>query len=179
MNYYRVGCFNRGGRSCKGQMKIQQMAFVLMAIFIFFAIVGLFYFSVSTGSFRSDVEKIREQEAIESVRKISGTPEFAWTVYDCAACIDFDKILVLKEKASYKDFWKGVPYLKIERVYPRYESEECSRGVYPECNSITIIDSGRNTITHSSFVALCRYDSGNGFDRCELGKVIMGFETVE
>ena len=41
--------------SSKGQMKIQQMAFVLVALMIFFAIVTLFYFSIRVQVLQKDV----------------------------------------------------------------------------------------------------------------------------
>ena len=171
MTYYRVNC-------SKGQTKIQQMAFVLVAIFIFFAIVALFYFSVSTRLLESNVEDLREQEVIATVRKIAGTPEFVWSVYDCASCVDLDKIFVLKDRVTYQDFWKNINFLKVERVHPKYEVDECIRGIYPLCNSIVIVDDETKTVTHSAFVSLCRYDNEKKFNRCELGKIVMGFETV-
>ena len=116
---------------------------------------------------------------IETVRKISGTAEFGWTIYDCAACIDLDKVLALKNRTSYKGFWKRINFLQVVRVYPKYDKNECNKGIYPECNSITIIDEGKNTITHSAFVALCRYEAVEDYNKCELGKIIMGFEPIK
>lgn len=44
MDYYHVSYSKN--KNNKGQIKIQQMAFVLVALMIFFALVSLFYFSV-------------------------------------------------------------------------------------------------------------------------------------
>lgn len=160
----------------RGQLKIQQMAFVLVAIMIFFGFVALFYFSVRIGTLEGSVEDLREQEVKESVRKMTGVGEFAWTVDDCSACVDLDKVLALSEREAYEDFW-GVPFLQVVRVYPSFEGE-CTRENYPRCGQITLVDSGANSVAHSAFVALCRHESSESYNKCELGKIIMGFETV-
>ena len=180
MNYSHASCFNmRKKREKKAQIKIQQMAFVLVALMILFTIAGLFYFSIISKNLKGDVKGIREQEVIQTVRKMAGTPEFSWTATDCASCVDFDKALVLKERKSYKDFWRNINYLQIKRVYPSYRDIECAKGIYPECDIVTIIDEKTNTITHSAFVSLCRYKAEKDFSVCELGKIIIGFETVQ
>ncbi len=158
----------------RGQVKIQQMAFVLVAIMIFFAIVVLFYLSIRVNLLKGDVEILRNEEAKEVVRKLAGRPELSWTVTDCASCIDLDKALVLNHRESYEDFWE-VPFLQIERVYPDGEGE-CTKGNYPDCRTITLVDEGIY-IAHSAFVALCRHDELMG-DKCELGKIYLGFRSV-
>jgi hypothetical protein len=164
-------------RYSKGQMKIQQMAFVLVAMMIFFALVALVFAGIYFGSLQRGVDDLREQEAKEAARKISGTPEFAWTTDGgCAGCIDMDKAFMLKSKTSYSGFWRGITYLQVTKLYPSGEGE-CTAQTYPDCGSITIVDEGGNMITHSSFVALCRF-SEDERRKCELGKVIAGFEPV-
>jgi len=156
----------------KGQVKIQQMAFVLVAIMIFFAIVALFYITIRSGSLRQDVETIRDEEAKELVRMASSWPELSWK--DCSACVDMDKALILKESENYEDFW-DVPFLQIERIYPVPENGECTRQNYPDCSTITLIKE-EGFIARTSFVALCRYDEGI---KCELGKIHLGFRSAE
>jgi hypothetical protein len=169
----------QGVKFSKGQVKIQQMAFVLVATIIFFALVGIFYISIRFASLKDDVGDIRREETLERVRRIAGTPEFIWSSgEDCAVCIDFDKALALKESKNYDGFWKEIPFLKIERVYPLYDDEECNAQNYPKCNSIKIED-GEDFEAHESFVALCRYDGKTRFNKCEIGKVIIGFKNVE
>lgn len=164
----------------KGQLKIQQMAFVLVALMIFFAMAALFYFSIRSSNLRQDVEALREGEIMESVRKMSGSAEFAWTsAGDCSSCIDFDKVLMLKNRTSYKGFWKNIALLKIERVYPVFgEGTECTRENYPMCDGVTLIDEDKDFRSHRAFVALCRHES-EGYNRCDLGKIVMAFETIE
>tara|TARA_Y100000034_G_C6883009_1_gene404945 strand:+ start:1438 stop:1959 length:522 start_codon:yes stop_codon:yes gene_type:complete len=161
----------------KGQLKIQQMAFVLVATMIFFAIVAIFYVSIKSSSIRENVSDLREDEIIEVVRKISGSPEFLWNFEDCNSCIDFDKVLMLKERDSYKNYWGGISLLQISRVYPRFDTEECELKTYPECNRLTLVEE-ENIQAHEAFVSLCWYDGVLEQNKCELGKVIMGFEAV-
>lgn len=150
------------------------MAFVLVAIMIFFAIVALFYISVRSASLKGDVNVLREDEARESVKKISGSPEFAWSITDCASCVDLDKIMVLKNRTSYQGFF-DFPFLQIEKIYPKSEGE-CTKQNYPDCGTITLIKE-KNYIAHSAFVALCRYDAVFG-SKCELGKINIGFRSA-
>lgn len=169
----------RQGMSSRGQIKVQQMAFVLMAIFVFFALVVVFYLTMSLSSLEGKAEDLRDQEALEVARAITNTPEFGWDVESCDSCVDFDKVLLLKEKFSdghYKDFW-DFNLLKIQKVYPAGEGE-CTLENYPDCAEVTLIDEG-SYAGKSTFVALCRYDGGIGDFKCELGKVIVGFEGVK
>ncbi len=162
----------------KGQFKIQQMVFVLVAIIILFGIVSIFFVSIRFGSLRSEVDDQRKEAVFEQVRKMAGTPEFIWTSSsDCSACVDMDKLLLLKNRTSYKGFWKDISLLKVSRVYPKYQTEECNLNSYPECNSITLVK-GDDISAYESFVSLCRYDGDIGQTRCEMGKIIMGFEGV-
>jgi hypothetical protein len=167
--------------SSRGQMKIQQMAFVLVALMIFFAIVALFYFSIKVQVLQEDVETLREEDVIETVRKMSGAPEFAWTsAGDCTSCIDLDKVLMLKNRTSYKGFWRDIALLQVVRIHPSSEEgKECTRENYPNCDTITLVDENKNLRGHKAFVALCRYEGIKGYTKCELGKIVMAFETVE
>ncbi len=175
MNHLDV---NSSNHRKKGQVKIQQMAFVLVAVIFFFAIVLLLWISLQGSSIRSGVEDLREQDTLELVRSISATPEFAWTVTDCAGCIDFDKVLALSNREAYEGFFRGISYLEIRRVHPTYDQATCAPGTYPECDALILIDTGGDVITHSTFVSLCRYDSELNGPRCDLGKIIAGFPPV-
>jgi len=162
----------------KGQFKIQQMVFVLVAILILFGVVSVFFISIRFNSLHDEVENQRKEAVFEQVRKMAGTPEFIWiSSDDCAACVDMDKLILLKNKTSYKGFWKDISLLKISRVYPTYQTEECSLISYPKCNSITLVQ-GDNYESYESFISLCRYDGDIGQTKCDLGRIAMGFEGV-
>lgn len=162
----------------KGQMKIQEMAFVLIAIFIFFSLVGLIYFSIRLAGLREDVTLQREESAKETIRKIAEIPEFSWA--ECSQCIDADKILALKSMNIYKKFW-DLDYLMVERVYPNSGSDaECTKINYPECRTITLINATKEIgIPISSYVALCRFDNNEQNIKCELGRIYASIRAVK
>jgi len=158
----------------KGQMKIQQMAFVLIAIVIFFAMVAIVYFSIRVSDIRESAVLLREEEAKELVRKLAGTPEFM--SIECANCIDLDKILILKGKKSYDEFW-DLRYLAVEIIHPIRE-EECDNTNYPDCGRVTLVEADEIGVPYSAFVSVCRWDS-EGYTKCELGKVYASGEGIE
>lgn len=174
--HYPANCFKMNKKS---QMKIQEMAFVLMAIMIFFGIVAIFYIKISLSNLRGDVEMQRGEEANELVRRISGTPEFSFTAGECDSCIDMDKVLILKERKSYQGFW-NLDYLKIETIYP-LKNGECTRANYPNCNSITLVNkTGDFGIPKSAFVALCRqeFKGSENYVKCELGRISASGKSI-
>lgn len=161
----------------KGQMKIQEMAFVLVAIVVFFALVALVYLSIRLSTLEGDVTAQREEGAKELVRKLSDIPEFSWAA--CSGCVDMDKALILKDKTSYKNMW-DLDYLMIEKVYPNRTRVECTRANYPDCSTVTIInDTGYYGSPTSTFVALCEFEAVGGYTKCELGKIYASAEAVE
>ena len=161
----------------KGQMKIQEMAFVLLAIIIFFAMVSLVYLSMRLTGIREDVGFQREQAARELVRKLSDIPEFSWSA--CSGCVDADKVLALKSRRSYEGLW-DVDYLMVEKIYPNSTKRECNSANYPDCTTITIINNTKQIGTPTSaFIALCRFDSSLDYTKCELGRIYASAKAIE
>jgi len=163
--------------SKKAQMKIQQMAFVLVAIMIFFVLVGLLFISIRVGALNKSAQTLKDESARELVRKLSNTPEFIWS--DCPGCVDGDKLLVLKENVgNYKDIWK-LDYLTLEFVYPSKDKTECNLINYPNCNKITLINgSGEYGLSSSAYVSICSWDK-EGYTKCELGKLSASGEGIK
>lgn len=162
----------------KGQLKIQEMAFVLIAIVVFFAMVALIYLSIRLANLRSDVTLQREEAAKQLVKKLSDIPEFSWAA--CPGCVDMDKVFVLKERAAYRKFW-DIDYLMVEKVYPNRTSAECNRANYPDCTKITLVNNTQNYGSPTSaFVALCRFEAaGGGYTKCELGKIYASAKAIK
>ncbi|MBS3066072.1 hypothetical protein J4229_03450 [Candidatus Pacearchaeota archaeon] len=161
----------------KGQTKIQEMAFVLIAIVIFFSMVALVYFSIRLSSLKGDAETQREQSTKEIIRKLSDIPEFSWA--DCSGCIDMDKVFVLKGKSSYNNFW-ALDYLAIEKIYPNRTKSECTNANYPECTTIILINkTGSYGSPTGAFVSLCGYYKEYGGIRCELGKIYASAKEIQ
>ncbi len=163
----------------KGQMKIQQMAFMLIAVTLFFALVGMFMLVLQFSNLRESAESLCEKNALLLVTKLANSPEFS-----CgnsfgsgkSNCVDSDKVMALKGKSEeYKDFW-GVSNIQIRKIYPS-GNVECNTENYPNCNIIKIREGGINS-TYENFVSLCRKENVEGEveDKCELARLMVSYE---
>jgi hypothetical protein len=164
----------------KAQMKIQQMAFMLMAVTLFFVLVGIFVLVFMFSNLKESVALLEEENAMLLVTKLANTPEFACGEAfgsSKANCVDADKVMALKENiGKYADFW-GVSSIEIRKIHPKTETEVvCNNANYPDCNLIQIISEDFTGTGFSNFVSLCRKDylEGDVYDRCELAKIIVG-----
>ncbi|MAG07349.1 hypothetical protein CMI46_00865 [Candidatus Pacearchaeota archaeon] len=160
----------------KGQLKIQQMAFMLIAVTIFFSLILLFYVSMKTANLREDVLDSRREKAVGLVTKIAATPEF--TFEGVSRAVDADKLMVLRNSKKYENFW-GVKGIVIRKLYPPSENVECTTGNYPNCNVIKLF-TNKNVADVASYVSLCRKDtiSGSSYNRCELALLMIEIDEV-
>lgn len=163
----------------KGQLKIQQMAFMLIAVTLFFVLVGMFILSIQLSGLRDSAAVLEEKNAMLLVTKLANSPEFS-----CGEafknkrtnCVDSDKVFILKENINkYNDFW-DVENIEIRKIYPLLENIECSSENYPDCNIIKIRE-GKVSTEFSNFVSLCRKESieGEVYNKCELAKLIVSY----
>jgi len=172
-------------RNKKAQLKIQQMAFMLIATTIFFALVGMFVLVFKFSGISESANLAEEKNAILLAEKLANSPEFS-----CGEsfgtkktnCVDFDKVIMLKENIyKYDRFW-GVSNIEIRRIYPKTNGEiKCTRGNYPNCNVLRLISDEQIGADASTFVTLCRKESveglqGESYDKCELAKLIISYE---
>jgi len=176
--------FRKKGKNKKAQMKIQQTAFVLIAVTMFFVLVGMFFLNIQMSGMEETAGLLREREAQQVVSKLANSPEFS-----CGSsfegeirgtCVDFDKVMALKKEIEknkeYGELW-GVEGIELRKAYP-YEGEpiKCTEENYPDCNKVTIIES--NKTGSDSFVSLCR-KADLGYDtksKCVIGKLIVNYE---
>lgn len=168
----------------KGQMRIQQMAFLLIAVTIFFAIVGMLVLVVRTAGFRGEANLLQEENARLLVTKLSNSPEFSCEEAFGSKktnCIDWDKLILLSENVeNYEDFWGGVN-IEVRLIYPEQKREIiCDKENYPNCNFVQL-GSGGVSGDFSNFVALCRKERNNNLieDKCELAKVFVNYEEIQ
>ena len=164
MKYKLANYFN----SRKGQIKIQEMAFVIVALVIFFAIVSLIVVTIYFSGIKSGAQDVKDESARELVRTLASSPEFSWGA--CSSCIDKDKLFLIKRYVSnYSDFW-GVDYLAIDTVYPQ-RTGECLGNNYPNCKTITLINKTTYIgVPSEAYISLCMQD-GTGKTQCDLGKI--------
>ena len=153
----------------KGQFKIQEMAFVLVAIAIFFALVALLYFSVRLRGLERTAGEQSDDVTALLVQKLANLPELR---AGCAGCIDLDKAFVLGQLGMNKRYatrW-GIDYLEISLLYPDIVHKQCTSANYPLCDSLVLLNESKSFGTASkSFVALCRWDAQGAQERCSLG----------
>jgi len=161
----------------KAQLKIQQMAFMLMAITLFFVLVGMFVLVISTSNLKQTAIELQEKNALSLVSKLANSPEFS-----CGEafgsqkinCIDADKLMMLKENlAKYENFW-GIS--NIEIIKEGSGTTICNLVNYPNCDIIKLYPEEISS-EYSNFVALCWKDSFDGriYDKCEVARLMVGY----
>jgi len=163
-------------------MKIQQMAFMLVAVTLLFVLVGIFFLVFSLSGLKEDATALEEKNAKLLVSKLANSPEFSCgRVYgNKVNCVDADKIMILKDKSGrYSGFW-GVADIQIRKI--QEESEiVCTNSNYPNCNLINLNLNQDADFSVSNFVSLCRKDVSEGevYDKCELAKLIVSYGSKE
>lgn len=156
----------------KAQLKIQQMAFMLMAVFIFFVLAGLFYIVIESTSLKKQATLLEKNNAIELARMLASSAEFSCGDY----CIDGDRAMVLNKRTAYKNLWAAAS-IEIRTISASNEVL-CTELNYPNCTLIKIYDKGVSGSTASSFVSLCKRNKEGDYIsyKCELAKLIVGYE---
>ncbi len=161
----------------KGQIKIQQMAFVLVSLVVFGALASIFYLSINLSNLKDTAGDLEDERAKELVRSLSSLPELEFSSSDCSNCIDFDKVLLLKERKAYSDFF-NLDYLQIEKVYPE-DKEECTKSNYPNCKTVTLINKNIGS-PKSAFVSICHWaQEKGGYSKCEIGRIYASGKAIE
>ncbi|MFZ1970904.1 MAG: hypothetical protein WAU65_01860 [Candidatus Nanoarchaeia archaeon] len=167
----------------KGQLKIQQMTFMLIAVTLFFVLAGMFVLVTSVNGLKQKASVLQQDNAQLLVSKISDSPEFScgdsFSNYfgtGMSSCIDVDKVISLENNLKIYGngtFW-GVQGIQIRTVYPQTDNVECTISNFPNCNKITLIPTNNGTGT-SNIVSLCGY-SINGSIECNLAKIIVTYQ---
>ena len=163
----------------KSQLKIQEMAFMLVAVILFFILVGLFAVSIVFKNIQESSQDIKEEATLSAIEYLAGTAEFV-----CPGgksnCVDADKVMVLKNKKSYESFY-SFSSLSVLRYsgFNKKENEfiECNLQNYPNCDIIRIYDKNVNENVIHSFVALCRREyEQSSYEKCEIAQLWAGTE---
>ena len=161
----------------RGQMKIQQTVFMLLALMVFFFLIGLFFLVMKFSNLKNTANALQENNAIFLVSKLSNSPEFSCEESfneKRTNCVDLDKVMALKELSdNYKNFW-GVYNIEVKYVSPKNKTI-CNKLNYPDCGVIKIYNKEDKGIWISDFVALCRKNFENNvpITQCKLGKIMV------
>ncbi len=124
----------------KGQLKIQEMAFVLLALVVLGGIVFLFTIRLQSNKLSEEVGSLGQQRALSLRDKIAALPEIK-----CArgACIDEDKVRII-QNYDLEDLFPGVSGARIVQIYPTDKE-------------IVLYKTGRPAnASYSTFVNLCQ-----------------------
>lgn len=169
----------------RGQLKIQQMAFVLLAITLFFVLAGIFALIFLMAGLREGATALEEKNALLLVTKLANSPEFSCGgAYDSdrVNCIDADKVMVLSKNIDkYYRFW-GLQNIEIRKIYPKGATSVCTLSNYPDCNSIKIKSSPSGDVSGyylENFVTLCRKAQDNRgvvYSKCDIAKLLVSYE---
>jgi hypothetical protein len=149
----------------KGQLKIQEMAFVLVALVVLFALAGLFFTSWRVHSLRGEVEALQEYGGGTLVRQLANTPELQGS---CQGCISFDKAWALATlRIPLAEQW-NVDYLSIQLLG---NEQSCTAGSFPNCGSLSLVNGSAYGTAQRAFAAVCYWDASLNQERCSLGMV--------
>ena len=154
------------------------MAFMIVAVFIFFVLVGLFFLSIQFGDVKDSSRQLETQQAISSIETISNMPELnyksSWSM-----ALDEDKLKVMSGSIGddYKKFWP-VSSIKIYKIYPAFTTAiKCPA---TNCNFYEVYNNGQTNIKeYSAFVSICKKINGGSTDDCSVGKLVVGVKLNE
>ena len=159
---------SRGWRGQRGQMKIQQTAFMLLALAFFFSLVFIFYINFSRQKVYDVRNELAMQEAYSLLQKYASNPEFS-CIESRAYCLDEGKLLALANVSNkYKDYFSGINSLYVREIYPGNKTII----VY---ENIRGIKEGESIQGYSAFIPLCKtkFRDNYEYQECKLAKFVV------
>jgi len=123
----------------RAQYKIMQMVFMVLFIFLFFILVGIFLINSQSQGIKESAESLKRMQTISLIESLANSPEFS-----CGGtnswCIDKDKLKIMSGELgeTYSDFWQ-IASIEVLTIYPNNNTEvvECPAN---ECNYYKIYD---------------------------------------
>jgi hypothetical protein len=166
--------------SRKGQMKIQQMMFMILAVTFLFILVGVFFLAISLQNLKNTASTLGGENAKLLVSKLANSPEFFCgnSFGAKTSCVDFDKVMILKDMSEYSNFW-GVAKIEIRKIFPNRGDTLCNAENYPDCGVVNVLDRKVNALPPSStFISLCKKEKNERiiYNNCELALLIVSSE---
>jgi len=145
---------------------------MLLALVLFFVIVGLFWLSLAGSGLKRSFEELESQKTVSSMIRLADSPELGCG--DERLCIDVDKVVAIKDNPNFERYWE-IDGLVIKKIYPVINNTiECDVGNYKNCNTFTLKQPSSESSSVSSFVSLCSQESESGYsyDKCEVGLIL-------
>ena len=160
-------------KSIRGQLKIQQTAFMLLALVFLFSIVFIFYINFSRQSIYDKRNELQMQEAYTLLQKFSGSSEFSCISSDLTYCLDEDKLTSLANMSQkYKSYFSSVKSIVVREVYPGNKIINIFE---------TSIAEDEEILYYSAFIPLCKTKALEGYNwqQCKLAKFIIGMKQFK
>jgi hypothetical protein len=153
----------------KGQLKIQEMAFVLLGVVFLFALVLLFYVSFQYRAWQSVAVQSEEARAITLLEVVASMPEFrcssSFSSTSEAVCMDIDKLDYFNKTRSMRDkyavLWESAQAagVEVQEIYP-------GKGTYTIYSKQNFQGSSK---TYSTYASLCYQEYGQLI--CKIAKI--------
>ena len=170
--------------SSNAQLKIQEMAFMLVGVVLFFILAGLFALSIFSSHLNKSATQSYEERTYTAVVGLADSAELS-----CGArksnCIDVDKVVALTKESNSKKYEKYWPFTKLviinEEGLKKNESnrKDCNFPNTFGCDRFVVFD--KNIVNENSiktYITLCKKDlyEGQYYDKCEIGMIMAGYE---
>jgi len=164
------------------QFQIQQMAFMIIAIFIFFALAAIFILQISLSDLEGSSADIRTEKAINFLSTIPSMTELSFDD-SCSNCLDKDKLTALSDFGTeYKRFFP-LESLRAFKVYPVPEENIIDGDLTcPSRDCIIIFDTDSTSYQeYATFVPVCIKSRRQGVlrEECEMWKLVGGIKLRE
>ncbi len=128
----------------KAQLKIQEMAFVLLALVLLAGMAFIFFMTVQKSNLEKESENIKQQMVISILDRFANMQEIGCSAN--AICIDEDKAEIIKKyQSDLKGSFQGVKNIEIVKIYP-------SNG------KIVPYSIGEGNQSYSTYVNLCKQE---------------------
>ena len=155
----------------KAEIKIQEMAFVLLAVVLLFTLVLLIFARFQIAQLQESALELRREQAVSMLRVIASMPELrcsaSFSSVAESACIDEIKLeAFVSEHERYEELWKNskISGITIKEAYPEGQ-EYVIKSARP----------GTNTVTYATFIPLCEEQVGRQVS-CKIATINIGIE---
>ena len=166
----------------KAQFQIQQMAFMIVALLIFFTIAGIFVLNLSFKGLREGAQDLKTQKAISFLSTLPSMTEFIFED-SCTNCIDKDKLRVFNFFSDEYNKFFPLDSLKVIKVYPKTELITPDGDIPCPSNDCFLLFNSTNSSLQefATFVSVCEKSkfSGRISKNCEIWKLVAGVELLE
>lgn len=157
-----------------GQMKIQEMAFVLIAFIFLLGLLLLFFARFQMAQIQDISDQIRIVRGQNMLQYVANLPELncpsSFSGLAGRSCIDYDKLKVFVNKqdinGKYKNIFESAYLSKVEVDL-----------VFPANETFILYNSNeqKNVQAYKTFIPICEEDSQKG--SCKIGIVKIWIET--